>query len=63
MKKFGTLMESKVASNKRLYDQPILKIYGSVKTLTADGTGTKLEQDPPGSEGCSQSKTKEKNCP
>jgi hypothetical protein len=61
MKNFGTLMESKVASNKRLYDQPILKIYGSVKTLTAAGTGTTPEQDP-GTSGCSQDKKKQKNC-
>ena len=42
--------ETQPESNKRRYEQPILKIYGSVKALTAGGTRNASEANPSG--GC-----------
>ena len=38
---------------KRRYQQPLLKCFGSVKVLTAGGTGTVLEGDVPPNGNCS----------
>ena len=49
--------EAQAVKNKIAYQPPTLKHFGSVKTLTASGTGAEEEQ-PTGGGGCDSSKNK-----
>ena len=45
-KKAAEDVASTAVQKKRRYQQPFLKRYGSVKTLTASGSGTDVENGP-----------------
>jgi len=48
--------------NKRSYEQPVLKLYGTVKALTASGTGQASESDNSGNQCPDPNRKPNANC-